>query len=282
MPSRKKAKGKARRAAKEAKAAVEKEEEGDEEQVALVANQDGSLEAQMRRLTIDDLLRESGVQVQCRHGLQLKSGEEQSCIEFLEAFQEAYGKSIIAGDNNMMANFNAGMKATKEQFASVWKDAEKLRQIVSCYVAEGAQYVLNRRDDDARAVAHFAHFFEEMMQLLLKTQPTIDMQQAYELGWCDMHTLVSFFRKRIPCKCLDKKYKEVKSVTKIGICSNPDCTLPGRKVELKKMLNCSGCNQVCYCSRACQKAHWKEHKEYCRAMSEKIAEFDSKQRPQQC
>ena len=77
MPSRKKAKGKARRAAKGAKAVAVEE---DEEQAALVANQDGSLEAQMQRLTIDDLLRESSVQVQCLHGLELESGEEELCI----------------------------------------------------------------------------------------------------------------------------------------------------------------------------------------------------------
>lgn len=125
MPSRKKAKGKARRAAKEAKAAVEEEEA--DEQAALVINQDRSLEAQMQRLTIDDLLRESDA-VQCRHGLEkLESGEEQLCEAFMWEFLEAYGKSIIAGDNNMMVNFNAGTEATKEQFASVWKDAEKLR-----------------------------------------------------------------------------------------------------------------------------------------------------------
>jgi hypothetical protein len=56
MPSRKKKAGRARRAVKEAKAVKGKKD--DEEQAALVANQDGSLEVQMQRLTMDDLLRE--------------------------------------------------------------------------------------------------------------------------------------------------------------------------------------------------------------------------------
>ena len=75
MPSRKKEKGRARRAAKAAKApaaAAEEEEEADEEQAALVASRDGSLQAQMQRLTIDDLLRvrECDAAIICRHGLE--------------------------------------------------------------------------------------------------------------------------------------------------------------------------------------------------------------------
>eukprot|EP00986_Skeletonema_menzelii_P008685 scaffold3767_cov116-Skeletonema_menzelii.AAC.10 len=42
---------------------------------------------------------------------------------------------------------------------------------------------------------------------------------------CDEHTIVSFFRKRVPCKCLDKKYNEVKSIVKMGLCGNPSCAL---------------------------------------------------------
>ena len=274
MPSRKKAKGKARRAAKEAKAAVEEEEA--DEQAALVANQDGSLEAQMQRLTIDNWLND------CRHGF---DGDQILCRQFMAVFQEAYGKSIITGDYNMMVNFNAGIQATKDkfEFSFFWNDVAKLRQVVSLYVANGVQYILKGSDNNARAVAYFAHFFEEFIAVIVEeTQPTIDLQQSYELQHSDLHTLVSFFRKRIPCKCLDEKYKEVKYVTKIGICSNQECNLPDRKVELKKMLNCSGCDQVCYCSRACQKAHWSKHKKFCRAMADLKAEFDSKQPPQQC
>ena len=270
-------KGRARRAAKAAKAAAEEEEEGDgdEEQAVLVANQDGSLEAQMQRLTIDDLLRdkESDAVKKCRHGLELESGEEELCIAFLETFR--------VGCIDERLGLFAGMEATLETFASVWKDAEKLKQIVCFCVAIGAECILAEAEDEAHLMSSFAYFFEEMIAANFLSQRTIQLCRAEELCSCDMHSLVSFFRKRIPCKCLDEKYEEVKSITKIGICCNFSCTLPGRKVERSKILYCARCDQVCYCSRSCQKAHWKEHKMLCREVADLKAEYDAKDSPQE-
>ena len=80
---------------------------------------------------------------------------------------------------------------------------------------------------------------------------------------CDEHTIVSFFKTRIPCKCLDKIRKEVKSIVKMGICNNTDCTLPDRKAERSKLLECQQCRAVYYRSSECQKADWSTHKKYC-------------------
>ena len=123
----------------------------------------------------------------------------------------------------------------------------------------------------------FAYFIEQHIAAVFFSQRTIQVCRIEELCSCDEHTLVSFFRKRIPCKCLDEKYKEVKSVKKMGSCSNPDCSLPGRKVERNQILLCAQCNQLGYCSRACQKAHWKEHKKICREIADLKAEFDARE-----
>ena len=94
-----------------------------------------------------------------------------------------------------------------------------------------------------------------------------DWGKMAELYHGDDHTLVNFFRKRIPCKCLDSKYEEVKSIKKIGFCLNPKCSLPGKKTERSKMLYCTQCRNANYCSRECQVAHWPFHKEFCVAAS---------------
>ena len=79
--------------------------------------------------------------------------------------------------------------------------------------------------------------------------------KVVELLSADDHTVVQFFRKRIPCSCLDEKYKEVKSVKKMGLCRNPNCSLPDHgRVERSKMFSCARCGNVNYCSVECQRA----------------------------
>jgi hypothetical protein len=86
--------------------------------------------------------------------------------------------------------------------------------------------------------------------------------------------LVSYIRNHIPCSCLDGKYKQVKSITKIGHCANEDCSHPGRMVERNAMKHCTRCRREYYCSRKCQVADWHYHKQYCDAFAQLRDEFD--------
>ncbi len=226
MVSRKKAKGRARRAAKEANVV----EEGKvDDKAAAVANQGGSLEAQMQRLTINDLL------IKCRHGFEVQVDSEKLRIEdFMKTFDDEYRVRAHSGENDMVSCFRAGMEATWER-SDVWKNPAMLRKIISCNVAFGTDQLLLQNDNDAdevaRSASYYAYFFEQYVEVRFeKSRPVENWQQILELHYADEHTLVSFFRKRIPCKCLDKKYKEVKSVIKMGLCCNPTCSLPGRTV----------------------------------------------------
>ena len=131
----------------------------------------------------------------------------------------------------------------------------------------------------ARHYASFACYLEEYTAIILRTKATFDPTKSAELICADEHTLVKYLRKSIPCNCLDEKYKQVKSITKMGLCANPHCCLPDRRAERKTMLYCTRCRSVNYCSPECQKANWSEHKKSCKEASDRSATWESRRQP---
>lgn len=74
--------------------------------------------------------------------------------------------------------------------------------------------------------------------------------------------LLHFLRKRIPCHCLDAIYKNTRRVApRTPRCWNRNC---GGFTDKKKLLVCTKCVMVQYCSKECQVAAWPEHKDNCR------------------
>jgi hypothetical protein len=52
-----------------------------------------------------------------------------------------------------------------------------------------------------------------------------------------------------------------------NMCAN--CFLSEDDMEGVTLKRCANCKTTKYCSRACQKAHWKEHRDQCHCVSEK-------------
>eukprot|EP00977_Amphora_coffeiformis_P004018 scaffold801_cov170-Amphora_coffeaeformis.AAC.10 len=67
--------------------------------------------------------------------------------------------------------------------------------------------------------------------------------------------LKRFFRKRIPCPCLDKKCKKQKHEKK-ACCSFGPCS---ERKALERLHICSGCMDALYCCAECQRNDWKSH-----------------------
>jgi len=143
-------------------------------------------------------------------------------------------------------------------------------------VADAVQCILDGNDEDAQLYASFACYFKQTIAYYKGTLdgilqgketvnvPAFDGHSIAELQNGDMKTVVGFLKKRITCKCLDKRHKEVKSITKMGLCANPECSHPDGKVERKTMYTCTGCSLVSYCSADCQRADWPHHREHCK------------------
>jgi hypothetical protein len=69
--------------------------------------------------------------------------------------------------------------------------------------------------------------------------------------------LLSFYRKRGVCDCLENLYQNTKHLPKKSQCCF--CMLI---VERTSMMTC-GCNSIQYCSEKCQRLDWDQHKSMC-------------------
>ncbi len=179
-------------------------------------------------------------------------------LAFTDAYNEAGG--VLLNDK-----IRAAYHATRDKFTDVWSSQAAIECISVNLMSIGVDCLLEGDSKAASQYASVAYFFDQHVACnLLKDRPTMNWPKMNELYFDpDEHTLISFFKKRITCTCLDDMYEQVKSVKKLGICYNVNCQLPDRKAIRSFTKCCSRCRRVNYCSRECQEDNWQMHKQYC-------------------
>ena len=95
----------------------------------------------------------------------------------------------------------------------------------------------------------------------------LSTMKLYDIIQANDKMILTYFRKRTSCSCLDEKRKEYKGVKKTGKCCNDQCPLPGRVAERSSLLYCTACKLIQYCSAECQKVNWKYHKHQCTSIA---------------
>ena len=224
-----------------------------EEAINLAASEREKLEAAARNADEINIISER----QCRHGfVPLPRGH--ICARFIKTFV----RELNFGNGNDIIEVFFAHKARKE-WVEVWTNPDMLQVVISYFLLEGTNFILDKRDDLACHAAILVRMFEQWRAVATCNPEVLRKCSKKWNDTCDQHTLVSMFRNRIPCKCLDKRYKEVKSIVKMGHCNNEGCPLPDKKAERSKLMNCEQCRVAQYCSIECQKAAWPSHKEFC-------------------
>ena len=206
----------------------------------------------------------------CKHGDDIS---DRYIDGFLRAFLLTFEESRRSGrstDQCMHDVYNA-----TESYIDVWSNEIKLRMAIVAFLAAGTNSILTNPQGKfgPQSFALYANALEQHIEInLSKTKATVDYKLLIDLENGDDHTIVSFYKKRIPCSCLDEEYNEVKSMKKKGVCWNVNCTKKGM-VDRSSLMCCARCNSACYCSIECQKVAWPGHKEHCDDVVERVAAF---------
>jgi hypothetical protein len=250
MPSRKKAQGKARKADKSESEKKKKE-----------ASKPPEPQQKQKPIDMSQLMHHI---CSCSHGFTPSEfPEEHVCKDFIRTFLDVHANAAKY-DSDKPA-LNVAYFVTLKRYPEVWNDSPKLEFISSYFVWRATNLILQQEYDvdKARFNAANASYFEQYAAIASEQAFTVRIAKYNELCGADEHTLVSYLKHRITCSCLEKKYKEVKSIKKMGKCCNQLCSLPNRHVERSAIMHCTRCRCAYYCSRDCQVADWPNHKECC-------------------
>jgi len=201
--------------------------------------------------------------VECKHGY-AHLPDDHICVQFVNTYIREYNFSIERNAGKFVESYKEALDNTIDANDFLWRgirDSTRIEWVISFFISEGTKWLLEGNMEAARVAAANARYFMELFSG--NGMNWVKICQFHH-SQCDSHTVVKFFRRRIPCSCLDGIYEEVKHIPKLGICYNHECKLHWElSLERSSFLDCTRCRRTCYCSRECQKADWPNHQDNC-------------------
>lgn len=230
----------------------------------------------------------------CKHGFTLQGLQDSDymmCVSFLETHTDALENALdmsrreniaetsaavaaatAAVEKNSAAAAMSAMRTTHERYPDIWtgRDVDNRERIKSFFLKKGTSVLLDTSRRYADTWLGLVTTYAAAVLMLENFDPGKGFDendigprgQAYLtsrdiLDGCRRST-IKFFKERIPCTCLDDMYAAARAVPKAGLCSH--CR---ERVQRTKLWFCSRCQRQHYCSTACQRAHWPDHKVQC-------------------
>ena len=190
----------------------------------------------------------------------------------VSSFMDDFWANWFRKDINMNV-FDAGCDAFKRN-KEMWRDASYRQMASNIFVCIGTNVLLDKligvadvsssvRQTSSVDIAQIILILENYdgndfistMYVRLPAMKARDLNSSGSVG----RDLLKFYSKRIPCSCLTEMYSEARrTLPKMGSCSS--CSVAKQRASL---MVCSRCRVAQYCSKQCQGADWSEHEQYC-------------------
>jgi len=230
MPSRKRAKGKARKEKNQVRESVA--ERDDSQPVDVVIPN-----------------------VRCIHGSVDFYSQHSSVRRFVDMCQ----KSLKAGQGRMFGV----VELTHDQHREVWENETKRKTVINILSGLGTALFLGdaicTAMDIARVIIMLENYDGADNFCSITQNPSVN-EQVLSISAGEEIDIIHFYKQRIPCSCLDEKCSHYEQFQKRG----SRCAKCNQKKYYKDLLTCAGCKIVQYCSRECQKLDWPRHKVACK------------------
>ena len=240
MPSRKKNKGKERKAKKAEVEAEKIEKERAALRIAWQADARGEFQGR--------------VIIQCNHGVDLVIPEDDHPVtNFIDAL------FTYAANNGGLMYVGFCLRDTFTTHQEVWENESYREMAVNIFIAIGTNSLLQNVRGGYFLVAHaivaLENYDGEGIVSTLNSHAV--SSKVRDLSGSDsLRDALKFFRKRTTCKCLKRMHLEARRTQpKMGGCYH--CK---ERKERALLMVCSRCRVPQYCSKKCQIADWPRHK----------------------
>ena len=260
MPSRKRNKGKDRKAKK-----AELEAERIEEERALVSSLwRGAARGEDIELGNKKVLL-------CNHGCDLTIPDDEN--HPVCSFMDTFHLNLLINRKHISENLS---DTYLHHSHDVWNNESHRTMTADILLGIGTNLILMGTGqcqilDSPRDIAHAILCLETYNGGRFSSiiQPPHVAKKVRDLYWCGSisnarRDVLKFYRKRSSCSCLKRMHLEArKTLPKLGQCMH--CN---EVKERSLLMVCGRCRVNQYCSRGCQIAHWHAHREDCEIVQE--------------
>ena len=195
----------------------------------------------------------------CSHGCAVIPPPGHAVSKFMNTFDEEWnGNDILAAT-----------KSTFTAHPEVWHNNEHQQMTIDMLLNIGTNLILGGSEDlgykykmaqQLVLATHIIEGYDGEDDLVHPTHiAAVKGGVVIEIGSNRERDILKFYTKRLPCACLKDKYKHARhTIPKTGRCHH--CH---QDKERATLWTCGRCRFPLYCSRECQVAHAPEHKEDC-------------------